>query len=195
MAGRSESSIQHPEHIQWDGASPRALVAVQVFPPYRRRVSQTWLLSVAQVAFDSAGEPWPLSDPPRQWEIELVIADDDTVRDLNRRYRGLDEVTDVLAFSPLHGGHFEGPDEPPEQPEVSFPDIGLEAESLGQVIIAFPQAERQALQAGATLKQEVAALIVHGILHLLGHDHLDPHEEKQMLALQQATLKRVPLDG
>jgi probable rRNA maturation factor len=124
-----------------------------------------------------------------------VVADDETVRELNLRYRGLDEVTDVLAFSPTHQGHYEGEEEPPPQETVPFPDLGLDEEPLGDVVISFPQAERQAAEAGHPVQRELATLVIHGVLHLLGYDHADPQEEQVMLARQQEALEQVPLEA
>jgi probable rRNA maturation factor len=123
--------------------------------------------------------------------LSLVVADDETVRDLNRRYRGLDEVTDVLSFSPHHGGPYEGEAKPPGEKLVPFPQAGLQQEFLGEVILAYPQAERQAAQAGHPVPWEVANLVVHGILHLLGQDHGDPQSERTMLEQQRAALDRL----
>jgi probable rRNA maturation factor len=122
----------------------------------------------------------------------LVVADDETVRELNRRYRGLDEVTDVLAFSPHHGGPEEGEGRPRPLEPVPFPRLESSGEFLGEVIIAYPQAERQAAQLGHSPGQELADLVVHGVLHLLGYDHGDPESESAMLEQHRAALSRVP---
>lgn len=108
---------------------------------------------------------------PSQVEVEIVLADETTVRDLNRLYRGRDEPTDVLSFASgppsLPWGEVRGEGEaapafiePPEAPP-----------SLGEVVICLPIAEAQARAAGLPVAGQVAHLLVHGLLHLSGHDH------------------------
>lgn len=99
-------------------------------------------------------------------EVEVVIADAETVRDLNRRFRGQDEPTDVLSFGATEGEAFvASPDEPP---------------SLGEVIVCLPVAEEQAHRVGRPVAGEVAHLVVHGLLHILGYDHEEPREGERM---------------
>ncbi|PKB58650.1 MAG: rRNA maturation RNase YbeY [SAR202 cluster bacterium Casp-Chloro-G2] len=127
-------------------------------------------------------------------QLSLVITDDDTVRTLNAQYRGLDEVTDVLSFSADHPGHWEGEDEPPEV--GTDEDLGSfdfimppgEPSPLGEVIVSYPQAKRQAEEQGAPLEHELALLVVHGVLHLTGHDHLEPDETALMQSKERAAL-------
>jgi probable rRNA maturation factor len=131
----------------------------------------------------------------------LVIADDDTLRRLNREYRGADEVTDVLSFAWDHEGHWEGDEEPAvnEAAAESGADVPWPADAmptqdyypLGEVIVSYPQAERQAQARGADTEQEMSLLIVHGILHLAGFDHVEPEEEAEMKAREQEALDRI----
>ena len=133
-------------------------------------------------------------------QVSLAVTCDETVRSLNRDYRGLDEVTDVLSFSPSHSGHWEGETQPPEAEyletvEPSTPNFVYppgEATPLGEVVIAYPQAQRQALQRGVPLDQELALLIVHGVLHLAGHDHMEPLEQTEMQEKERAALEAIP---
>lgn len=108
-------------------------------------------------------------------EVTVVITDDETVRDLNRTYRGVDRATDVLSF-PMQEG-----DAPLPPGEVPY---------LGDVIIAFPVAATQASRYGHTVQEELRLLTVHGILHLLGYDHTTPEEEAEMWRRQEAVLGR-----
>lgn len=96
-------------------------------------------------------------------EVEVVLADPESSRELNRLYRGRDEATDVLSFAASEGEAFlEAPDEAP---------------SLGEIVICVAIAEGQVEQAherGETQRvvdAEIAHLLVHGLLHVLGHDH------------------------
>jgi probable rRNA maturation factor len=102
----------------------------------------------------------------------LLITDSKTVQKLNRIYRGEDKPTDVLAFQMV-----PGMDQEPGLPFVSPPD-GIR--HLGEVVISYPQAVKQAQELGHGVARELALLIVHGILHLLGYDHEPPEGEQKM---------------
>lgn len=121
--------------------------------------------------------------------LSLVIADDEAVRDLNREYRGLDENTDVLAFAFNHPGQYEG-DDPPAQQEEPQPFIASPEDSgyFGEVLISYPQCVRQALPIPGSTINELALLITHGVLHLLGYDHRTTAEERDMQAREDRTL-------
>ena len=160
---------------------PSRSIDVQVFPPYSRRLSKAWLRDVVELALDVRDEDSPLC-------ISLVVTDDETVHGLNRDFRGLDEPTDVLAF-PLWesrygddtsdgNGSLEG-----LPPEASAP--------VGEVVISYPQAARQAREARKLVRAEMALLVVHGVLHLLGYDHADDCEKQRMWAVQDDVLARV----
>ncbi len=109
-------------------------------------------------------------------EVAVLLTSNETVRRLNKEYRGLDETTDVLSFG-SEGG------------EEAFPTVPGEGFGLGQVVVSYPQAVRQAREYGHSVKREVAFLVVHGLLHLLGHDHEDPASESRMFAEQEAVLQ------
>jgi probable rRNA maturation factor len=98
-------------------------------------------------------------------ELSVLVTDDEAVHRLNREYAGEDASTDVLAFSLREGEAFVSPDD---------------VQRLGEVIISYPTASRQAEEAGRPVEEEVAHLLVHGILHLLGYDHAEPEEERMM---------------
>ena len=124
-------------------------------------------------------------------EVSLLLTDDATVRELNRQYRGLDETTDVLSFSAEHGGHWAGDDLPPDAENdwpADFPLPDGESPPLGDIVVSVPQAIRQAEAQGVPLRRELALLIVHGALHLLGHDHYEEEERGEMQRLERAAL-------
>jgi probable rRNA maturation factor len=106
-------------------------------------------------------------------ELGILITDDATVHELNRRYADEDKPTDVLSFSLREGEEFVSPDE---------------TERLGEVIISLDTARRQAGEAGRPVEAEVAHLLVHGILHLLGYDHAEPDDERVMRGREEAIL-------
>jgi len=161
----------------------RTAVAVQVFPAFKGQVSPRWVRRVVRTVL--ATEP----QPPGRVQVGVVVADDETVRALNRRYRGLDETTDVLAFSPDHAGPYEGEGPAPLQEEVPFPTPPGRPRPLGEVILSYPQAERQAQEAGRPVRREVAHLLVHGVLHLLGYDHAEEDEAKAMRTREEEVLQ------
>ena len=168
------------------------LVDVRIFPKFRRSLSMEWLASVAEAAL-AEGSPSADAASSRR-NMSLVVADDVTVQELNRDYRGLDETTDVLAFSSQHWGHYEGEDEP-----QSFwdgePFVTPEGhhDFVGEVIISYPQCQRQANARGKRVEDELALLITHGVLHLLGYDHVEPEDEREMQALEEKSLAAVGL--
>ncbi len=176
----------------WMSDNPRSLqeIDISVADPYRQELSDDWLRMVMEAAL---AEALPQNEPT---QVGLVITDDETVRELNRQFRGLDEVTDVLSFSASHSGHWVGEvqmaEENHQEPEDSgsFP-FALppgEPSPLGEVIISLPQTQRQAQERNGSMEQELALLIVHGVLHLVGHDHMEPEDEARMQAKEQSAL-------
>jgi probable rRNA maturation factor len=109
-------------------------------------------------------------------ELTVVIADDGVLRELNRAFRGMDAPTDVLSF----GGEAPG--------FVVAPDA---ADYLGDVVISYPHAQAQAT--GHSVEAELALLVIHGVLHLLGYDHLEPDEKEAMWRQQATALEKLGL--
>ena len=159
-------------------------MAVQVFPAYRRRAPVRLLRDAARAALAVGGAVRGASA-----KVGVVVADDETVRTLNAQYRGLDEITDVLSFSWANPGHWEGKGRngTPDTPDV-FPAPTGARSGLGEVIASFPQAERQAREQGHATRDELALLVVHGVLHLQGHDHEEAGDEAKMRALESRAL-------
>ena len=122
--------------------------------------------------------------------VGVVIAGDDIIQGLNREHRGLDEITDVLAFSFTHEGEYYG--EPIDEIRIAdMPGFELppnQVPSLGEVIISFPQTIRQSNHIGHSVEQELATLLVHGILHLMGYDHMDQADEVNMKTIERRAL-------
>ena len=127
--------------------------------------------------------------------VSVVIADDELVRELNDTHRGLDEHTDVLAFSFTHEGDYYGE----ERQEVAVDQVFVlppgESEPLGEVIVSYPQAQRQAATAGHSVEKELTVLLIHGTLHLLGHDHMEPDDEAIMKPLEEKALAAIQPSG
>jgi probable rRNA maturation factor len=116
--------------------------------------------------------------------VSVVFSDDATVHELNREYRGIDRPTDVLSFG-LSDIAAPVESEPAIPGFVLPPDTGLE---LGEIVISQETAARQAAEHGRAPDHELAHLVVHGVLHLLGHDHAVPEEEARMRAREDEVL-------
>ena len=173
---------------------PHHRIRVQVFDEFSEACSESRLEKTAAQTLRSASEARARTDSP-QSRLDVVVADDETVKRLNSEYRGLDQTTDVLAFSFQHEGEYMGDDSPPASADdFDFILPPREETWLGEVIISYPQAVRQAGQSGRDAGHELTALLVHGILHLLGYDHVDPAEEAAMKALESLILDRVMSD-
>lgn len=110
-------------------------------------------------------------------EITVVISDDETLKNLNKTYLLKDYATDVLSFSAN---------------EID-PETGTKY--LGDIIISMDQAKKQSVHNNISLLQELSLLLVHGILHLLGHDHSDADQETAMFALQNQILASIEVNG
>ena len=138
----------------------------------------SWLQSVAEQVLVTQGVG-------SEAEVGLVITSQERVQQLNRIYRGKDEPTDVLAFSMTSAA---GETEAGLPPFITPPDGVLH---LGEVIISYPQAVLQAEERQHPINKELAILIIHGVLHLLGYDHAKPEEERQMKAREKEILSKV----
>ena len=113
-------------------------------------------------------------------EWSLTFATDEAVHALNREYRGVDRPTDVLSFAQEEG-------------EDEFPLHEGGERMLGDVIIAVPTALRQAEERGHDVDAELALLMIHGLLHLLGDDHDTPERKRVMWPRQLALLDHLGL--
>jgi probable rRNA maturation factor len=107
-------------------------------------------------------------------EISVVLADDATMRDLNRRYRGIDKPTNVLSF-----------------PIDDTPGLEAGPRLLGDVVLGFETVRREAEAGAKPLGHHVSHLIVHGVLHLVGYDHETDSDAAVMEPLETAILARL----
>jgi rRNA maturation RNase YbeY len=120
-----------------------------------------------------------VASAPQEHFVVLKLSNDKNIRQLNRAFTGLDESTDVLSF------------------ENDYTDLETGAHFIGDIVISLETAERQASAHSATLQQELEMLLIHGVLHLLGYDHLDAESQQDMAKAQDAALKAIsnPLLG
>ena len=159
-------------------------VSIQLFDEFEDAVCGSWLERVCLAVLEQEGITQ---------HVSVVIADDATVRSLNAEYRGLDKTTDVLSFAFDNEGEYYGDGNAPSDWSADDDFILPPGEStgLGEVIVSYPQAARQARRARHSIELEIAHLITHGILHLLGHDHMDDDEEREMNARERRVLERL----
>lgn len=123
---------------------------------------------------------------PYEAEASLTITGDDTIHKLNAEFRGIDRATDVLSF-PLFS--YEKPadfSETEGQPDAFNPETGFLM--LGDIILSFDHARAQAEAYGHSLQREIAFLIAHSMLHLIGYDHMTDEEREVMEEKQRAVL-------
>lgn len=117
----------------------------------------------------------------------ITLVDNERIGQINAEYRNIQDPTDVLSFPLLH---FR--DGAPEiQPGDLDPHTGKVA--LGDIVISVEKAREQADAYGHTFEREIAFLAVHGMLHLLGYDHEQPDEEKDMIQRQERVLQELNL--
>ena len=110
-------------------------------------------------------------------DITLVLTGDAQLHALNRDYLGVDAPTDVLSFP------------------ASKADPETGTAYLGDILLSIPRADQQARAAGHSLVDEAQLLVVHGVLHLLGHDHANAREKSKMWKSQAEILKNIGLTG
>lgn len=120
--------------------------------------------------------------------IDITVVDEDTIKNLNASARGVDKVTDVLSFP-----CFEKLDLPVDKSEFSEFDYDGSHVLLGSIMICRKRAEEQAKEYGHSYARELGFLACHGFLHILGFDHIDPEDEKVMIAHQKAIMNAVGL--
>lgn len=131
------------------------------------------LIATAKKLLIAAGEP--------SSSLSLTLVNDSAIRELNRDHRGRDKATDVLSFSLVENG-------------------SASAERLlGDVVISLDTARRQASEYEASLQDELYRLLIHGLLHVLGHDHERAGERRTMVAAERRLAKAIglawPYDG
>jgi len=112
---------------------------------------------------------------PADADMTIVLTDDAQLHELNREFLGVDAPTDVLSFPASES-----------DPETGSP-------YLGDILISIPRATEQAQAAGHPVEAEVQLLVVHGTLHLMGHDHAEAEEKERMWKAQAEVLVRLGL--
>ena len=148
-------------------------VLVSIEPDFAQRVQADWLTGIARITL----EHQDVGD----CQLSVAVTTDAEIHALNRQYAGEDKPTDVLSFSQEEGESFVAP---PDEPR-----------HLGDVIISLETAERQAPKAGHDLDAEMAHLLAHGVLHLLGYDHTEADEEREMREHERSVLAKAGIEA
>jgi probable rRNA maturation factor len=150
-----------------------------------------------ELVVDEVAQPW---SPAPEWEaalaavlatvsstepvLQVVLTNDETLREHNREYRGLDRPTDVLSFSYLEGHESQAEALLPAGADLreylDLPAFEGEAVLAGQVLISTETVCTRGAVHTVSLEQEMAFMVVHGLLHVLGFDHADEHQLTRM---------------
>ncbi|MFV0440652.1 MAG: rRNA maturation RNase YbeY [Lachnospirales bacterium] len=112
-------------------------------------------------------------------EVSVSVVDNEEIRELNKKYRQKDSVTDVLSF-PLYS-------------ELPLEIDSDEIIALGDIVISLDKAFKQAKEYGHSVKREIAFLTAHSMLHLLGYDHMNENDEEVMLRKQKKILESLDI--
>ncbi len=104
--------------------------------------------------------------------FDIIIVDNSKIKEINKEYRNIDNYTDVISFA-----------------LEDYCDIKTEVRMLGDIYISIDKAKEQAVSYGHSLLRELAFLSIHGLLHLLGYDHMEEEDEKEMFELQERLLE------
>lgn len=150
------------------------MVALEIRNEQERVETDDKLVELLEKVTQKALERLGMDDDP---VVSLTFTDDPSIKELNRKWRGVDAPTDVLSFA-MEEGEDDG----------FFTPEG-EARLLGDVVISLERAAAQADEYGHSFERETAYLLVHGILHLAGYDHEDEAGRAEMRALEEEVLE------
>ncbi len=127
-----------------------------------------------------------------EYEVSISFVGNEEIRSLNEEYRGIDAPTDVLSFPMMDFEEEELlSEEMQEDPDAEYIDEEL---ALGDIVISLEKAKEQAEEYGHSFERELAFLLTHGMLHLLGYDHEDEKSEKGMFEKQEEYLSRMEIN-
>ncbi|MBU0597555.1 rRNA maturation RNase YbeY [Patescibacteria group bacterium] len=114
----------------------------------------------------------------RSSEVSIAFVGNSTIKSLNKRYRRINKVTDVLSFSE-------------KESRISF----APKDYLGEIVICYPRAKQQARENKHSIREELAILLAHGFLHLIGYDHGQPKEARKMKKWERKILNKTGTRG
>jgi len=175
MSDGQQSKIQDPKSKIVEDAGSDYLITVQIEPQYEEKLDGDALHRLAIHVLKAENVPGPV-------EVGIVVTTDEEVLALNRQYLDHDYHTDVLSFGmsdTAEGQEVSGFITPKERPPY-----------LGDVVISYDRAAEQAPEYSHSTEAEVATLLVHGLLHLLGYDDTAKDDREKMHARQHELLAK-----
>lgn len=140
------------------------MISVSIFKNVSLPYSDKWLKEIVSIAAKK--------EKKIKGEVEIIIVGDSEIKRLNKQFRNKNKVTDVLSFAW-------------QEDKMVVTDV------LGQIYVCYPQIKRQAKIWKVTIKEEFSRMLVHGLLHLVGHDHVVEKGAQKMFALQEGIIKMV----
>ena len=176
FSARIPCAIIDPQISAVGGMSPLDL-SLLIEPSYRDKLDAALIEKAVSSALEIEGAGYAT-------EVSVVVTGDEQVAELNERFRGKQGTTDVLSFA-MSGG---------EVGEGGFVSPPSGKQDLGEVIISYPQAKRQAEGLGHETRDEIAFLTIHGVFHLLGYDHEVNTEAELMREMETRALGKMGIE-
>ena len=144
----------------------------------KQRLNQKYLDKITEKTLENAKFK-------KSVEISLVITGEKRIRSLNKKYRGIDNATDVLSFGN------DAVNKTAKNKTVKFVNPPDGVARLGEIFICYSQAVKQAKQKKHSVKKEMTVLLIHGILHLLGYEHKENYEKSEMKIRETEILNKL----
>lgn len=139
--------------------------------------------NVKQAVLNEVVQDVEYLDLDKNFTVNLCLSDDNTVQKLNLEFRGLDKPTNVLSFANIDGDDFED--------MLEFDDT-IE---MGDIIIAYETMQEQSKEQGITLENHFCHLWAHGLLHILGYDHINEEDRCEMEQLEARILEKLGIEN
>ena len=133
-------------------------------------------------------------DLDNQTELNILLSSNKHIKNYNLKYRGIDEETDVLSFSPKFSGKYYGEKQTTSDEEIIFPEnSNITIPQLGDIIISVEYVLSKNKNNSIKINNEIKKLLLHGILHLNGYDHENDEDAKEMNHLAESIIKKLNL--
>ena len=133
-------------------------------------------------------------DLDNQTELNILLSSNKHIKNYNLKYRGIDEETDVLSFSPKFSGKYYGEKQTTSDEEIIFPEnSNIISPQLGDIIISVEYVLSKNKNNSIKINNEIKKLLLHGILHLNGYDHENDEDAKEMNHLAESIIKKLNL--
>lgn len=126
---------------------------------------------------------------PNNVSVELTVVGEEAIKEVNRQFRGIDNVTDVLSFPSLEVNLPFVAEDYPMDIDPSSGEI-----MLGEIMLCYPRMVEQSVEYGHSKERESCYLVLHGLLHLLGFDHIEPQDKEKMRQQEEFILGKLGID-